>query len=249
MGFELERVLYETEDFLRRNVIRSRAAREAQEAAGAAQDGGGRCGGCGGPASSSPGCSVALVLASILLGSFGFLTWLVAIPTALLFALHLAVLADGRRRPRAGRRRRAPAPAARRAGPRAEEGLLDRSDELPGPRARRRRRDHRRASTSSSPISTRSSRNSMLAGDARRLIGQHLPRLVDSYLDLPAQRPRAEQRSEPPLHREPRHRRQGAGRSARPMLPRPASELRHPAPLHRDPLPRGSRPQGRVRAA
>ncbi|HEY9553661.1 hypothetical protein [Allosphingosinicella sp.] len=26
----------------------------------------------------------------------------------------------------------------------------------------------------------------MLAGEARRLIGQHLPRLVDSYLDLPA---------------------------------------------------------------
>ena len=26
----------------------------------------------------------------------------------------------------------------------------------------------------------------MLAGDARRLIGQHLPRLIDSYLELPA---------------------------------------------------------------
>jgi hypothetical protein len=26
---------------------------------------------------------------------------------------------------------------------------------------------------------------STLAGDARRLVGQHLPKLVDSYLDLP----------------------------------------------------------------
>jgi hypothetical protein len=31
MGFDLERVLYETEDFLRRNVIRSRAAQEAKK--------------------------------------------------------------------------------------------------------------------------------------------------------------------------------------------------------------------------
>jgi hypothetical protein len=74
---------------------------------------------------------------------------------------------------------------------RAEEILLDRSDQLPG-----------RALGASDAIISRLNElqphldtldpDSMLAGDARRLICQHLPRLVDSYLDLPFERPCAQ---------------------------------------------------------
>ena len=87
----------------------------------------------------------------------------------------------------AGRRRRTarrPLPLAELAA-RAEEGLLDRCRELPG-----------RAQGAADAILARLAElqphlgaldpQSVLAGDARRLIGQHLPRLVDSYLELPA---------------------------------------------------------------
>ena len=182
MGFDLERVLYETEDFLRRNVIRSRAAQEAkkrrarrkmEEAVRRVRRAGlilvGLLGG--------------LVVASILLGSFGILTWLVAIPTALLFSL-ISLSWPTRRRPEP---MAADAPGIRLGtmARRAEEILLDRSDQLPG-----------RALGASDAIIARLNElqphldtldpDSTLAGDARRLICQHLPRLVVSYLDLPS---------------------------------------------------------------
>jgi hypothetical protein len=67
---------------------------------------------------------------------------------------------------------------------RAEEALMERCAELPA-----------RALPAADMIVDRLAHlqpclaaldpNSLLAGDARRLIGQHLPRLVDAYLELP----------------------------------------------------------------
>ena len=182
MGFDLERVLHETEDFLRRNVIRSRAAQEAKKrrAQRKMQEALRRVRRAGLILVALLG---ALVLASILLGSFGLLTWLVAIPTALLFAL-ISLSWPTRRRPQPVA---ADVPGVSLAdmARRAEEGLLDRSDQLPG-----------RALGASDAIISRLNElqphldaldpHSTLAGDARRLICQHLPRLVDTYLDLPA---------------------------------------------------------------
>jgi hypothetical protein len=182
MGFDLERVLNETEDFLRRNVIRSRAAQEAKKrrARRKMEEAMRRVRRAG---LILVGLLGALVLASILLGSFGILTWLVAIPTVLLFAL-ISLSWPTRRRsePVAAD---VPGASLAEMARRAEEGLLDRSDQLPG-----------RALGASDAIISRLNElqphldslepNSMLAGDARRLICQHLPRLVDTYLDLPA---------------------------------------------------------------
>jgi hypothetical protein len=69
---------------------------------------------------------------------------------------------------------------------RAEEGLLDRCDALPGralPAADRIMANLRELQPHLHQLGPA---DEALAGDLRRLVGQHLPQLVDSYLALPA---------------------------------------------------------------
>jgi hypothetical protein len=181
MGFELERILYETEDFLRRN-LGSHSRREAKKRrlrrkleewmrrlkrAGLIL----------------AGLLMALVSYSLFVGPIGFFTWLVALPTAFLLAF-LSLFWGARRGARAIEPMTPELPLSDLAA-RVEDGLLDRSPEFPG-----------RALPASDAIMARLAElqphlgtldpQSILAGDARRLIGQHLPRLVDAYLELPA---------------------------------------------------------------
>lgn len=185
MAFELERVLYETEDFLRRAIgspnlraARKRRFRRKLEEFGRRAKR---------SAFVLIGLVALLLAFSIFRGGIGFFAWLVAMPTFTAFALLLMLQPT-----RHHKRLQAEAPGGD-APPslplaelavRAEEGLLDRCDELPGralPAAdaimARLRELH--------PYFAAIDPAAPLAGDARRLVGQHLPRLVDSYLQLP----------------------------------------------------------------
>ena len=184
MAFELERILYETEDFLRRNLGSSsrraakkrRAQRQFMEVDPPPAPGRADPRRPARPADRRP---------ASLFGGIGFFTWVVALPTALADRPDLPLLA---RRPQGAETADpsgAPALPLAELAARAEEGLLDRCPELPG-----------RALGAADAILARLAElqphlgeldpQSVLAGDARRLIGQHLPRLVDSYLELPA---------------------------------------------------------------
>lgn len=178
MGFELERILYDTEDFLLRTMRsgpvrqaqKRRAQRKWQEAIRRIRR----------AAWLLAGLLIALVAASIVT-DIGFFTWLVALPTAFFIAF-LSLFWPTREAAE-------PVKAVETAplgemAIRAADGLLDRCDELPG-----------RAIGSADSIIGRLHElaphlggldpNDPTAGDARRLICQHLPKLVDTYLDLP----------------------------------------------------------------
>jgi hypothetical protein len=183
MAFELERVLEETEDFLRRAIgspslraaKKRRFQRKLEEFGRRARR----------SAFVLIGLIALLLAVSIYLGGIGFFAWLVAVPTAMAFALLLMFQPT-----RKSRQAAAPAVEAPPTLPlgdlalRAEEALLDRCDELPGralPAADaivarlRELQPHLATLDPAGPV----------AGDARRLIGRHLPRLVESYLQLP----------------------------------------------------------------
>jgi len=180
MGFELERVLYETEDFLRRNLA-SRSAREAQKrrAQRKLQEFLRRLRRAG---LIFVGLLIAMVAYSAIVAPIGFLTWVVAIPTIFLLAFMSLFFGKSRTEEHVS----PPAQPARleELAVRVEDGLVDRRRELPG-----------RALPAADAIVSRLNeiqphlasldQGSTLAGDARRLIGQHLPRLIDTYLDLP----------------------------------------------------------------
>lgn len=185
MAFELERVLYETEDFLRRAIgspsLRAAKKRRFQR----------RIEEYGRRARRSAfvliGLVALLLAVSIFMGGIGFFAWLLAIPTIGLFAILLMFQPT---RHHKSAQAEAPGGEAPPTLPladlalRAEEGLLDRCEDLPGralPAADaivarlRELQPHLAGLDPADP----------LAGDARRLIGQHLPRLVDSYVQLP----------------------------------------------------------------
>jgi len=182
MAFELERILYETEDFLirslgsreRREAKKRKAQRQVMEVLRRARRAG----------LILAGLLVALVAASIALGGISFLTWVVALPTVFLIAMLSMFWGKSTPAVQADPAKTGPRPLGELAA-RAEEGLLDRCNELPS-----------LALPSADAIMARLSElqphldtlepQSVLAGDARRLIGEHLPRLVDSYLELPA---------------------------------------------------------------
>lgn len=180
MGFELERVLYETEDFLRRS-LGSSSAREAKKrkAKRAMQEALRRVRRAG---LVFVGLVALLLVYAIVVAPLGFLTWAVALPTVLLFAL-LTLFWPTRQQAERNANPRQPL-ALDALAYRAEEGLLDRRDELPG-----------RALPAADAILARLNElqphlaamdpASLPAGDARRLIGEHMPRLIDTYLDLP----------------------------------------------------------------
>lgn len=181
MGFELERVLYETEDFLRRNLtsasIRQAKKRKLQRTMREMMR----------RVRRSMVVLVAILIAlvawSIFVDPIGFLTWMIAIATALLVAFLTLFYPSRRREPTL-----ADAPKTARLDElavRAADGLLDRCPDLPGralPAAesiigRLHELAPHLGALDADPVS---------AGEARRLICEHLPRLVDSYLALPA---------------------------------------------------------------
>lgn len=181
---DLNRVLIETEDFLLRQVG-SRAAREASlrkvrrgvgEAARRVRR----------AASIFVLLLLALLAWSVAAGGIGFLTWMVAVPIVFLTAA-ITLLWPTRkgREPEMADDPRRPVPLGMLAA-RSEDWLLDRCGELPRPALPAaetilvRLRDlqpHLEALSPDSPA----------AGDARRLIGGHLPKLIDSYAALPPQ--------------------------------------------------------------
>ncbi|HEV2867231.1 MAG TPA: hypothetical protein VGX37_12030 [Allosphingosinicella sp.] len=180
MGFELDRVLDATEDFLRRN-IPSRAAREAQkrraqrkieEALRRLRR----------SAMLLAAMLIGLVAWSLFVGPIGFLTWLMAIPTVFLVAFLSLFWGDARPE----RPRHAPAALSlEQAASRAEDALIDCYRALPG-RALPAADAAIARLHELQPHLGQLDEQGLLAGDARRLICEHLPRLVDSYLGLPA---------------------------------------------------------------
>ncbi|HEX8364705.1 MAG TPA: hypothetical protein VF603_05410 [Allosphingosinicella sp.] len=188
---DLERALIDTEDFLMRQ-LGSRAAREASTRKlkrGAAEIF---------RRVRRAGLVFVLLLFALIgasvFGSVGFLTWLIALPAIMLAAmLSMTFPTRAGRAPQAPTERdvtRIPLPTL---AERCDRWLLDRCDELP------------RAALPSADLIVDRLRSlapgladipegSPLQGEIRRLVGGHLPRLVDSYLALPpeARAPRSE---------------------------------------------------------
>ena len=182
MSHEIERVLYQAEDFLRRNILRPSSVREAhkrrarrkfEEILRRLRRAGFLL----------AGLLAALVLTSVFITQIGFVTWLVALPTVFLIAFLSLFWSTGRREAPADART-APSVPLREMAARVEDGLMDRSNELPS-----------RALPAVDAIVARLGElqphlgrlepHSVSAGEARRLICEHLPRLVDAYLELP----------------------------------------------------------------
>lgn len=185
MSRDFDRVLGETEDFLARQ-LGSRAGREAnmrrvREGVGEAFGRVRRAG------IIFLVLTFALIVASIAGASVGFFTWLVALPAFVLAALLSLTF------PTRASRRRAPPISHEEALQRLPLGTLasrcgqylsDRASDLP-----------RAALPAADQILARLNQlqphlhdlpaNEPVAGEARRLIGGHLPRLVDTYLALP----------------------------------------------------------------
>ena len=185
MSFELERVLYETEDFLRRAIgsptrraaKRRRAQRRWEEFGRRARRSGFVI------------AALMLVLLGFSLWSPGiFFAWLFAVPVILFVGIVLMFQPT-----RHARRMETEARLTPQTLPlpelavRAEEGLLERCDELPGralPAADRIMAGLREIQPHLYELGPN---DAALDGDIRRLVGQHLPQLVDSYLALPDQ--------------------------------------------------------------
>jgi hypothetical protein len=186
--FDFYRVLGETEDFFQRQ-LGSRAAREAQKRKvkrGIAEV----LRRLRRSALLLAGLLIALVGYSAFVAPIDWLTWLIAIPTIFLIAM-IALFWPSRRR--AEPREAVEAAQLGAAAAQTEGWLLERCAELP-----------RQALPAVDRILTNLAElqpdlaalppHTPLEGEARRLICRHLPRLVDSYLDLPpsARDPRSE---------------------------------------------------------
>ena len=185
MGFELERVLYETEDFLRR-AIGSPTRREARKRR--AQR---RWEEYGRRAKRSGFVIAGLLLALLAVSIYSpglFFVWIFAVPVILFVGIVLMFqpTRHARRLEEEARLTPQTLPLPELAV-RAEEGLLDRCDDLPGralPAADRIMAGLREIQPHLYDLGPR---DEALAGEIRRLVGQHLPQLVDSYMALPYQ--------------------------------------------------------------
>lgn len=180
MRFDFERTLGETEEFLFRQ-LSSRAAREAQKR------------------KVQRGINEvfrrvrrsaivmllllsALVAYSIFIDPIGILTWFVALPTVFLAAMVALFWPSSSRQPRFEQREAVPQLDVL-AG-RVEEWLLERCRELP--RAALPAVDNILSRLGEMrPDLSALAPETPLGGETQRLIGQHLPRLVDTYLSLP----------------------------------------------------------------
>lgn len=185
MNRELDRVLVDTEDFLMRQ-LGTRAGRDVNlrrlkrgvgEALGRARR----------AALIFIGLLLALVGASILGASVGFLTWLIALPAfflAALLSLTFPTLGSRRREPAIPREDALARMPLGTLADRCSQYLADRCADLP--RAALPAADQILARLGQlQPHLADLPANEPVAGEARRLIGGHLPRLVDAYLALP----------------------------------------------------------------
>jgi hypothetical protein len=180
---DLDHVLVDTEDFLRRQ-LGSSAAREAhkrrlQRGVGEAFRRVRRA------ALLFVLLLLTLIVVDVAGASLGFITWLVAFPT-LVLASAVSLLWPTRQ----GRAPQFPVAGGRQSlglevlAGRCADALLERCRELPRPALPaadtilNRLRDLQ-------PHLGELPEGSPAAGEARRLIGEHLPRLVDTYLALP----------------------------------------------------------------
>ena len=184
MSFELERVLYETEDFLRRAIgSPTRRAAKKRRMQRKLEEWGRRARRSGFVVA---GLLVALLAVSLYSPGL-FLAWIFAVPIILFVGAMLMfqptrhaqrLETDARLTPQT-----LPLPEL---AVRAEEGLLDRCEELPGralPAADRIIANLREIQPHLHDLGPG---DEALAGEIRRLAGQHLPQLIDSYLALPA---------------------------------------------------------------
>ena len=207
MAFELERILYETEDFLRRS-LGSSSRREAKKRKAQRQARRSSCAGvrarrpdprrAARRADRSPASSSARI---------GFFTWLVALPTVFFDRPDLDSSGTRAGRGEAGRAsaRRPALPLAELAA-RAEEGLLDRCRELPG-----------RAQGAADAILARlaelqphlgASRPQFGAGRRRAAADRPASAAAGRFLSRASgERPRARLGEQPALHRKPFDRR------------------------------------------
>jgi len=183
MERDIERVLVHAEDFLRRNILRPKSAREARkrQARRKLEEFLARLRRA---SMIVTGLLVAMLVGSILFGHVGFFTWLIAMPTILLIGL-LSLSWPTRRsraeaQPQTAGRPRSLAEMAIK----VEEGLFDRCNELPS-RALPAADAIVARLAELQPHLARLAPGSVEEGDARRLICEHLPRLVDTYLELP----------------------------------------------------------------
>ncbi len=184
MGFELERVLYETEDFLRRAIgsPTRRAARKRR-----AQRRWEEFGRRGKRSAYVAAALMVVLLACSIAMPWLFVAWIFIVPVIVFLCLVL-LLQPTRHALRMENEARLtpqtlPLPEL---AVRAEEGLLDRCDELPGralPAADRIMAGLREMQPHLYDLKP----DEPLTGEVRRLVGQHLPQLVDSYLALPDQ--------------------------------------------------------------
>lgn len=190
MPIDFDRALTETEDFLRRQ-LGSRAAREShkrkvqrgiQEVFRRIRR----------SALVFVALLTALIAYSIVVAPIGLLTWMFALPTIFLIAALVLFWPSGARRHEAQFDTDTPA-RLEAAAAETEDWLLRRCQQLP--RQALPPVDTILVTLSEmQPALSSLPRNTPLEGEARRLICQHLPRLVDSYLDLPpsARGPRSE---------------------------------------------------------
>jgi hypothetical protein len=184
MSFELERVLYETEDFLRRAIgSPTRHAAKKRRMQRKMEEFGRRA-----KRSGLVAAALLLLLLGVSLYSPGlFFAWLFAVPVILFVAIMLMFQPTRQAQRMESEARLTPQnlPLPELAV-RAEEGLLDRCDDLPGralPAADRIMANLRELQPHLHQLGPA---DEALAGDLRRLVGQHLPQLIDSYLALPA---------------------------------------------------------------
>ena len=185
MSFELERVLYDTEDFLRRAIgSPTRRAAKKRRMQRKMEEWGRRA--------RRSGWIVAGLLVGLLIASFVdpalFFAWIFAVPVILFVGILLMFqpTRQARRMEHEARLTPQTLPLPELAA-RAEEGLLDRCDELPGralPAADRIMANLREMQPHLYDFGPG---DEELAGEIRRLAGQHLPQLIDSYLALPEQ--------------------------------------------------------------
>lgn len=185
MSFELENILYETEDFLRRAIgSPTRRAAKKRRAQRRWEEIGRR----GRRSAFAVAAMLVLLLAVSLYAPGLFLAWIFAVPVILFvgIALMFQPTRHAKRMETEARLTPHTLPLPELAV-RAEEGLLDRCNELPGralPAADRIMANLREIQPQLYDLGPN---DEALAGEVRRLVGQHLPQLVDSYLALPDQ--------------------------------------------------------------
>ena len=184
MSFELERVLYETEDFLRRAIgSPTRRAAKKWRMQRKMEDFGRRA-----KRSGIVAAALLLILLGFSLYSPGlFFAWLFAVPVILFLAIVLMFQPTRHAQRMESEARLTPQtlPLPELAV-RAEEGLLDRCNDLPGRALPATDRIMANLRELQPHLAALGPQDAALEGDLRRLIGQHLPQLVDSWLALPA---------------------------------------------------------------